>query len=100
MQGSQRLPRKLAEIDKPLIAALNGFATGGGLDIALACDIRFAAESARFAETYARMVKIFNETDLVDLVDLMAQHSTEAVLLTVLDQQLPVGQKALLPLRD
>jgi enoyl-CoA hydratase/carnithine racemase len=55
MQGSQRLPRKLAEIDKPLIAALNGFATGGGLDIALACDVRFAAESARFAETYARM---------------------------------------------
>jgi enoyl-CoA hydratase/carnithine racemase len=55
VEGSQRLPRKLAEIDKPLIAALNGFATGGGLDIALACDMRFAAESARFAETYARM---------------------------------------------
>lgn len=54
-EGAQRLPRKLAEIDKPVIAALNGFATGGGLDIALACDIRFAAESARFAETYARM---------------------------------------------
>lgn len=53
--GPQRLQRKLAEIDKPIIAALNGFATGGGLDIALACDLRFAAESARFAETYARM---------------------------------------------
>jgi len=53
--GIQRLPRKLAEIEKPVIAALNGFATGGGLDIALACDIRFAAESARFAETYAKM---------------------------------------------
>jgi enoyl-CoA hydratase/carnithine racemase len=53
--GSQRLIRKIAEIDKPVIAALNGFATGGGLDIALACDIRFAAESARFAETYAKM---------------------------------------------
>ena len=55
VDGIQRLPRKLAEIDKPVIAALNGFATGGGLDIALACDIRFAAESARFAETYAKM---------------------------------------------
>lgn len=54
-EGVQRLPRKIAEIDKPVICALNGFATGGGLDIALACDIRFAAESARFAETYARM---------------------------------------------
>jgi enoyl-CoA hydratase/carnithine racemase len=53
--GSQRLIRKIAEIGKPVIAALNGFATGGGLDIALACDIRFAAESARFAETYAKM---------------------------------------------
>jgi enoyl-CoA hydratase/carnithine racemase len=54
-EGIQRLPRKIAEIDKPVIAALNGLATAGGLDIALACDIRFAAESARFAETYARM---------------------------------------------
>jgi enoyl-CoA hydratase/carnithine racemase len=53
--GSQRLIRKIAEIEKPVIAALNGFATGGGLDIALACDIRFAAQSARFAETYAKM---------------------------------------------
>ena len=55
VDGVQRLPRKLAEIDKPVIAALNGVATGGGLDLSLACDIRFAAESARFAETYVRM---------------------------------------------
>jgi enoyl-CoA hydratase/carnithine racemase len=56
--GIQRLPKKLAEIDKPVIAAMNGVATGGGLDIALACDIRFAAESARFAETYVRIAMI------------------------------------------
>jgi enoyl-CoA hydratase/carnithine racemase len=49
------LARKMAEIDKPVIAALNGIAVGGGLDVALMCDVRLAAASARFAETYAKM---------------------------------------------
>jgi 4-carboxymuconolactone decarboxylase len=48
-------------------------------------------------EIYARALKIFGETDLVDLVDLMAQHATEAALLTAFDQHLPAGQKPLLP---
>lgn len=52
---TQRLPRKLTELDKPVIAAINGPATGAGMDFALACDIRFAGESARLAETYVRM---------------------------------------------
>lgn len=51
----QSLPRKIREIDKPIIAAVNGFAVGSGLDVALMCDVRFAAASARFAETYLRM---------------------------------------------
>lgn len=39
----------------PLIAAINGAATAGGLDLALACDLRIASERARLGETYIRL---------------------------------------------
>jgi 4-carboxymuconolactone decarboxylase len=48
-------------------------------------------------ETYARALKAFGETDLVDLVSLMAQHSADGVLTIAFDQHLPAGQKPLLP---
>lgn len=51
----QRIPLTLEDLDKPVIAALNGVATGAGLDLALMCDLRYAARRARFAETYVKV---------------------------------------------
>ena len=50
-----RIPRLLEDFDKPYIVAINGVATGAGLDMALMGDIRFAAESARMAESYIKV---------------------------------------------
>jgi len=53
--GVQRIPRLVALMEKPYIAAVNGAAVGAGMDMASMCDLRFAAESARFGMTYVRM---------------------------------------------
>ena len=53
--GIQRIPRALARLEVPLIAAVNGPAIGAGCDLAMMCDIRVASERASFAESFVQI---------------------------------------------
>ena len=54
-QGIQRIPSALYQLVVPVICAVNGPAIGAGLDLTCMCDIRIAAETATFAESFVRV---------------------------------------------
>lgn len=54
-QGIQRLPLMFHALEVPVIAAINGPAIGAGLDLACMCDVRVAADTAVFAESFVKL---------------------------------------------
>lgn len=53
--GIQRIPTALYNLDIPIVAAINGHAIGAGLDLTCMCDVRIAAEGAKFSESFVKL---------------------------------------------
>ena len=52
---AHKLLNKIENMDKPVIAAINGYALGGGCQLALACDIRIASSNAKMGQTEVKV---------------------------------------------
>jgi enoyl-CoA hydratase len=64
-----RITRGLHRTNKPIIAALNGWVIGGGIELALACDIRVAADDIQFGFYHMRRGMHFGDGGIVRLVN-------------------------------
>jgi enoyl-CoA hydratase/carnithine racemase len=85
----------LMRIDRPTIAVVHGAAIGGGLALALACDLRFCAADAHLALTPARLGLIFGHAETRRLVELVGPSRAKDLLFTArrieTDEALAIG---------
>jgi len=102
-RGGQKVFSKIEEMSKPVIAAINGYALGGGLELALACDFRIASENAELGnpeiilgiipgwggtQRLARIVGLRNAKRLVMLGERLK--ADEALKIGLVDKVVPL----------
>jgi len=73
---------KIRNIEKPIIAAVNGVAAGAGANIALACDIVFAAKSASFIQAFSKIGLIPDSGGTYTLPRLLGMQLASALMIT------------------
>ena len=80
---------RLANCRKPTIAMISGFCVGGGCEVAVACDFRFAASSSTFGITPANIGLVYSLTGTKRLVDLVGAANAKLMLMSgaLLDAQ-------------
>jgi 2-(1,2-epoxy-1,2-dihydrophenyl)acetyl-CoA isomerase len=73
---------KIRQMEKPIIAAVNGVAAGAGANIALACDIVFAKESASFIQAFSKIGLIPDSGGTFMLPRLIGLQKASALMMT------------------
>ncbi len=79
-ETSQRGHRSLRDFSKPLLAMIRGYCIGGGLVIALACDVRFATPGSRFGVPAAKLGLGYDYPGVVALARLVGPSRTADIL--------------------
>ena len=77
-----RAVNSLANCPKPVIASIEGACVGGGVSLALATDLRIAAEGSRFAVTPARLGIVYPADDTRRLAEVVGVPNAKDILLT------------------
>ena len=90
--------RAIEGLTKPTIAMVHGYCIGGGCGLALACDLRFADDRARFAITPAKLGLVYSLESTKRLVDLVGPAQAKWVLMS--GQQLAAERALQLRLVD
>jgi enoyl-CoA hydratase/carnithine racemase len=80
--ASEKAVAAVRTADKPTIAMIRGYCMGGGVGIALQCDLRIAAEGARFGVPAAKLGLGYKVTGIKDLVDIVGPAFAKEIMFT------------------